>query len=100
VFDGTEFVGDPWHAVDHAGFLVLSERAGTCMAHFQGDRLRRRGPSRENHTDGISAGKFRDGIEQHIDRRAMTVDRFALERRQQGAWALTTCRWRSPPGAR
>ena len=83
-FDGAQFIGNPRHSIHDAGFFILTECAGACVAHFQETGCAVAAHAGQDHTDRVAAGEFGDGIEQHIDRGAMAVDRVAIDKAAAG----------------
>src|ERR1039458_10639453 len=61
------------HAVDHAGGLILGDRAGTRLAHSQQALGAIVAHAGEQRADGVGAGGFGDGREEYVDRRALVA---------------------------
>src|SRR5579863_2049698 len=66
------------HTPHDAGRLVLRNRATAAVQHLLETPGAVLAHSGEDHADGIASGVLRYGAEQHIDRRFMPVDRYAV----------------------
>src|ERR1035437_2113869 len=70
---GAQFDSFAGHAVDHAGGLILSDRAGTGLTHFQQAMGAIVAHTGEQHTYSFGAGGFGNGREKYVDRRALVT---------------------------
>src|SRR5450759_4219929 len=70
---GAELDSFAGHAVDHAGSLILGDRAGAGLPHFQQAMGAIVAHAGEQNTHRIGAGGFGDGREKYVDRRALVA---------------------------
>ena len=58
MFDRAKLVSHTRHSIDHTGFLVLSDSAGTGMAHLQETCCTVTSHPGQNGADGVATGKL------------------------------------------
>ncbi len=76
--DGAELERGLGHAVDDAARLVLADGLAPACAHRQQALGAVPAHAGEDDAERVAAGGVRDGVEQHVDRGAVAVDRLAV----------------------
>ena len=78
--DCADILCDHRHAVDNAGLLVLPDGVSAGLAHFQQTVSAVLSHPGQDDTDSVTLDGIRNRAEQHIDRRAVSVDFLRLEK--------------------
>jgi hypothetical protein len=83
----------------HAGLAILSQREGAGLAHAQQPRRAVSTHAGEDEPNGVATDVLSHGVEEHIDRRPVAVDRSVVTHHAKAFEPLRSTRRCLPPGA-